>query len=90
MTFVHKIINAAVNRISLGPASKRELMETVIRKLPEATYWRLREQGFAPGGIVDIGAHEGCWTRMIRGIFPAPPILMIEARNEQLPVLRQV
>jgi FkbM family methyltransferase len=90
MTFIHKIINAAANRISLGPRNKRDLVDTVLRKLPEATYWRLLDQGFAPGGIVDIGAHEGHWTRLIRRVFPTPRILMIEARNEQEPALRQV
>lgn len=88
MTILHKIINATANRLSLGPRNKRDLMDTVLQQLPQAAYWRLREQGFAPGGIVDIGAHEGNWTRMIRGIFPAPAILMIEAREEQEPTLQ--
>jgi FkbM family methyltransferase len=90
MTILHKIINAAVNRLSLGPRGRRDLIDTVLRKLPQASYWRLREQGFAPGGILDIGAHEGHWTRMIRTIFPAPPILMIEAREELERALKNV
>jgi FkbM family methyltransferase len=90
MTVFHKIINAIANRISFGPSDRRDLIETALRQLPEVAYWRLREQGFSPGGIVDIGAHEGHWTRTIRGIFSSPPILMIEAREEQERALQQV
>ncbi len=90
MAIIPRIINALANRVSFGPGDRRQLIETVLRQLPEATYWRLQEQGFAPGGIVDIGAHEGNWTRTIRGIFPAPQILMIEAREEQECALRQL
>src|ERR1019366_3776556 len=73
----------------LGKRSERDPLETVLRQLPSATYWRLREQGFSPGGIIDIGAHDGDWTRMIKSIFPAPPTLMIEARQEQEPILQR-
>lgn len=90
MTIFHKIVNSAANRLSLGGRGERDLIETVLRQLPQAAYWRLREQGFAPAGIVDIGAHEGHWTETIRGIFPEPPILMIEARAEQESTLQQV
>jgi hypothetical protein len=60
-----------------------------LRQLPRATYWRLSEQGFSPEGIIDIGAHDGDWTRMIKSIFPAPPTLMTEARQEQEPILQR-
>src|SRR6476646_7064451 len=90
MSILHKITNALANRLPLGPRTERELIETVLRQLPRATYWRLREQGFMPGGIVDIGAHEGQWTRMIREVFPTSPVLMIEAREEQEAVLKQL
>jgi FkbM family methyltransferase len=90
MTILHKLVNAAAGRLSLGHRDERKLIETVFRQLPQATYWRLREQGFAPGGIIDIGAHEGDWTRMIRDIFPYPPVLMIEARQEQEAALQRV
>jgi FkbM family methyltransferase len=90
MTILHKIINAAASRLSLGRYDERNLIETVFRQLPKAAYWRLQEQGFAPGGIIDIGAHQGDWTRMIREIFPQPPVLMIEARKEQEATLQRV
>ena len=55
MTIFHKIVNAAANRLSLSGRGERDLVETVLRQLPQTVYWRLREQGFAPAGIVDIG-----------------------------------
>ena len=90
MKIFHRVVNSLVSRLSLGRADEREVIETALRQLPRAAYWRLREQGFAPGGIVDVGAHEGQWTRMIREIFPSAPILMIEARQEQKPTLQRV
>ena len=85
-----RILNAVVNRVPLGVSGQRLLIESALRHLPESVYWRLREMGFRPGGIIDIGAHEGSWTELVRGIFPEPPVLMIEARVDQEPVLGQV
>ena len=89
MPILHRIANWLANRVPLGRRGHRDLLETVLRQLPLATYWRLREQGFSPGGIVDIGAHDGDWTRTIKGIFPLAPTLMIEAREEQEPILQR-
>jgi len=90
MTILNKIVNLATNRLSLDASGERDLVESALRRLPGVVYRRLHEQGFLPGGIVDIGAYEGNWTRTIRNIFPAPPILMVEARKEQEPILQQV
>lgn len=90
MTIVHKFTNSIAARLSLGRRSERVLLETALRQLPSAAYWRLRERGFRPGGIIDIGAHEGNWTRLVRTIYPEPPILMIEARSEQERFLQRV
>src|SRR6476660_4523914 len=90
MSILHKITNALANRLSLGSRAERDLIETVLRQLPRATYFRLREQEFMPGGIVDVGAHDGQWTRMIREVFPTSPVLMVEARQEQELILQQL
>lgn len=83
MTILYKIINSLAGHLPLNPASEREMIETYLRRLPQAVYWRLREKQFKPGAIIDIGAHEGTWARTIRTIFPHSPVLMIEAREEQ-------
>ena len=90
MTILNKIVNAAANRHPARRGGGRDLIETILRRLPGVVDRWLREQAFSPGGIVDIGAYEGNWTRMIRGIFRAPPVLMIEVRKEQGSALQEV
>lgn len=47
----------------------------------------LRDLGFNPAGILDIGAHDGNFSRGARQIFPNANILMIDALLEKEPVL---
>lgn len=42
---------------------------------------RLKELGFEPKNILDIGAYEGNWALEISEIFPDAHILMIEGQN---------
>jgi FkbM family methyltransferase len=49
---------------------------------------RLRDAGFKPKGILDIGAYSGVWSRGVRTIFTDTPILMIEALAEREDQLR--
>jgi FkbM family methyltransferase len=51
---------------------------------------RLRESGFAPTGVLDIGAYEGLFAREVRGVFPDAHILMIDALAENEEALKQV
>ena len=51
---------------------------------------RLRDLGFAPAGILDIGAYEGNFSRGARQIFKEAHILMIDALAEKGPVLADV
>lgn len=48
---------------------------------------RVRDLGFAPMGILDIGAYEGHFSRGVRPIFEQAHILMIDALAEKEPVL---
>lgn len=47
----------------------------------------LRDLGFAPTGILDVGAHDGAFSRGARQIFKEASILMIDALAEKGPVL---
>ena len=47
----------------------------------EAAYRRLAQKDWRPAGIEDDGAYQGAWTRMVRGIFPGVPVLMVEAQK---------
>jgi hypothetical protein len=44
---------------------------------------RLRDLGFAPTGILDVGAYEGNFSRGARQIFREAYILMIDALAEK-------
>jgi len=48
---------------------------------------RLAARGFAPRGILDIGAYEGEWARLALEIFPGGRVLMIEAQPRLRPGL---
>lgn len=80
---IARVLNFILPRIPPGSPLQRKLLDNLLGQLPEVTYFRLRDLGFEPKGIVDIGAHVGDWSRSIRNIFPSAPITMIEAREEQ-------
>lgn len=42
----------------------------------------VRNVGFRPGFIVDVGAHAGSWTEMALDVFPDAGVLMIEPQPE--------
>jgi FkbM family methyltransferase len=51
---------------------------------------RLRDLGFAPTGILDVGAYDGHFSRGARKIFEKAYILMIDALAEKGKVLAEV
>lgn len=53
----------------------------------EAAYRRLAGRGYRPASVIDVGAFEGHWTRLVRGVFPGVPVLMVEAQAGKLPAL---
>lgn len=42
----------------------------------------IRERGFRPKGIIDVGANQGNWTRMALAVFPNAKVTMIEPQKE--------
>lgn len=50
----------------------------------------LRDRGFAPTGILDVGAYEGHFSRGARQVFSQAYILMIDALAEKGPILADV
>lgn len=51
-------------------------------------YRRLRDRGFRPGYIIDVGAHEGNWTQSARQVFGDVPTLMVEPQEADQPTLQ--
>ncbi len=56
----------------------------------ELAYRRLRDKGFSPGAIVDVGAYKGDWTRLARRVFRDVPVLMVEPQASKRPHLEGV
>jgi FkbM family methyltransferase len=49
----------------------------------EAAYRRLLAKDWQPNAIIDVGAYRGNWTRLVRRVFPAVPVLMVEAQESK-------
>lgn len=71
-------------------SGKGRIADLVARDLEEITYRRLAQRGFCPGGIIDVGAYEGNWTRLANSIFGPVPIMMVEAQANKVPILEKV
>lgn len=55
-----------------------------------ATFLYLKEWGFAPVYVIDVGAFRGEWTRALKQIFPDASVFMIEAQDNARPALDTV
>jgi FkbM family methyltransferase len=49
----------------------------------------LRARGLAPRQVVDVGAHEGAWSRVAREVFPGAAFTLVEPRVEMAPHLER-
>lgn len=49
----------------------------------EEAYRRLRQKGFSPAGIIDVGAYQGEWTKLARRVFTGTPVIMVEAQRSK-------
>lgn len=52
----------------------------------EAAYRRLAAKGWQPASVIDVGAYEGNWTKLVRRIWNVP-VLMVEAQEAKRPLL---
>ena len=50
----------------------------------------LKQSGFQPINILDIGAYEGEWTRLAKEVFPVSHFTMIEANSDKVKILESV
>jgi FkbM family methyltransferase len=51
--------------------------------MPEHVKGRLRQLGFQPRTVLDIGAYEGYWSKDIKRIFPSCQPFMIEGDKDK-------
>jgi FkbM family methyltransferase len=78
-----RLIASIAARLHPTSRMKRELVTVASWHFQDVAYSRLKDASFTPGGIVDIGAYSGEWSKSTRKIFPSAPILMIEAREQE-------
>jgi FkbM family methyltransferase len=71
----------------MSPPLREHVATLVERRFEEIVYRRLAARDFRPGGLIDIGAFKGDWTRMARSIFGSPRALMVEPQGKLIPAL---
>jgi FkbM family methyltransferase len=75
-------------------AWKQNLKEDLARYFQapsiELSLKSMRELGFHPTTIVDVGAHVGQWSLLAHEVFPDASILMVEAQSGKSPTLEAI
>lgn len=59
---------------------KQEIIQRVGAPSVEWSLKNMRQLGFRPSWVVDIGAYRGEWTELAHSIFPESSFLMLEAQ----------
>ena len=50
----------------------------------------MRDNGYRPASIIDVGAYEGEWTQTAKQIFPEARVLMVEPQPDKVDALEAV
>jgi FkbM family methyltransferase len=74
----------------LPAGAKQQIKERLGVPSVEWSLRNLRENGFLPTVMLDIGAYRGDWTLMAKRIWPEAAVLMIEADPARMPDLQAV
>lgn len=56
----------------------------------EGTLKYLKQWGFQPATVIDVGAYRGEWTTLFKEIFPGTQVLMVEAQCDKASCLEKV
>jgi FkbM family methyltransferase len=70
--------------------AKRATEPKVLRHCLEGMLQQVRDTGFAPATVIDVGAAMGSFTRTCHQFFPEAQYLLIEPVEEYLPALTKV
>jgi len=84
----HSLVSRLFHRASTK--TRVHLADLVCRSFEEVTYDRLKDMGFQPKAIIDVGAYRGDWTRLAQRDFGPVPSLMVEAQSGLMPDLELV
>jgi FkbM family methyltransferase len=50
----------------------------------------LKSSGVELNRVLDLGAFEGKWTKLLRGIYPSAQVIMVDANTDKEPMLRAI
>jgi FkbM family methyltransferase len=76
---------------AIVPLSQKQLLiRYALANSMEIGIAKLVSKGFHPGGIIDVGAYHGEWSKIAARIIKDVPILMIEAQPAKHQPLSQV
>jgi FkbM family methyltransferase len=87
------IAGSRAGRYWLSKLSNHEACEqlsNIVANRVEAGLRRLRQSGFSPDVIVDVGAHRGEWTKMAMPLFPTSRFVMVEPQVDKEPELARL
>jgi FkbM family methyltransferase len=102
---IYSIIKSILVRVislirTIIPQSLRKLIsrlgvvfgEPTLTNFPsiELTLKYLKEWGYTPQFVVDVGAYCGDWTEMFKTFFPSATILMVEPQASQTDSLKKI
>jgi FkbM family methyltransferase len=85
---------------AMSPDGRARIIKTFLSALTETEKFRIglpavaglltniKDNGFSPAAILDVGANVGEWSRMVSAVFPSTRILMFDGNPENEPALR--
>ncbi len=76
--------------ISLIKSLLRRLLPPKQRLSHQRRLRHLRASGVTLRRVLDIGAFEGSWTRLVLGLYPAADVIMVEANTDKEAHLRGI
>ncbi len=90
-----RLLLKASDRLPLGV--KRQIFRAGMafgreESLPSvyASLHYLQTWGFRPKRVVDVGAYHGEWTHLVKSIYPATSVVMVEPQESKRAMLQQV
>lgn len=83
---IPKFVRQQISRLDIAFGEvESELFPSIYLTLKYLSQW-----GYCPETIIDIGAYQGDWTRMVKEIFPTAKVLMVEAQESKKQILEFV
>lgn len=70
--------------------AREKIIKEVEMNAENRLFEDLRNSGYRPQTIIDVGAHNGLWAKSIQSVFPNSKLIMIEAKEEKRELLESL